>query len=206
MRGSCALLFLLYILLQSSAFAQENRLVVLAGEGNVAAVKELITSGADPNVVDNTKVHGWTALMAAAKAGNDPLAAFLIQAHADLNATNEYGATALDVAIANGHLLVARKIKAAGGTGRSPVPELPPTDVGANKPREDSNVVSALADKDPNVQLPAAIELGQKGDARAVAVLISGLRNSRADLRLQATEALGRIRRAGSRTNFLTLP
>jgi hypothetical protein len=102
------------------AFGQSSPLVTAAGKGDVAALNSLLAGGAGPNEVDNSVVKGWTPLMAAAKAGSAEVVEALLKAHANVNATNEYGATALDIAVANhgDSSTVAAMIRAAGGAGR----------------------------------------------------------------------------------------
>jgi tetratricopeptide (TPR) repeat protein len=90
-------------------------LVDAAGKADIASVRSLLAGGANPNQIDDADVRGWTPLMAAAKAGSTDVAEALLQAHANVNAANEYGATALDVAIANGKSALAVLIEAAGG-------------------------------------------------------------------------------------------
>jgi hypothetical protein len=92
----------------------------MAANGDLAAVRSLLSAGADPDAVDNSEVRGWTALMAAARAGSVDVVDALIKAHANIDSTNGYGATALDIAIAtNGcESAVAKLIRASGGRGR----------------------------------------------------------------------------------------
>lgn len=117
----CALALQLGAQQQSPA----QRLVRMAANGDLAGVRSLLSAGVDPNAVDNSEARGWTALMAAAKNGSAAVATELIRAHADVNALNEYGATALDVAEINLHPKVASVIRSAGGTGRPKAPVLP---------------------------------------------------------------------------------
>lgn len=91
-------------------------LVAAAGDADVARVRSLLSSGANPNAIDNSGTKGWTPLMAAAKAGAVEVAEVLLKAHANVNATNEYGATALAIAIANHGVSapIVKLLKAAG--------------------------------------------------------------------------------------------
>lgn len=107
------------ILLTRYALGQTDTLVKLAEKRDFIGVKSLLDHGADPNAPDDSELHGWTALMAAAHVGDVAIAKILIQAHANLNAVNVYGATALDVAMANSHPEVASIIRVAGGEGRA---------------------------------------------------------------------------------------
>jgi len=105
-----------------------EQLVRMVAKGDLAGVKSLLSTGADPNVVDNSNVHGWTALMEAARQGTVDLARELIRAHVNVSARNQYGATALDIAEINSHWEVASVIRSAGGTGRPKDPEPKNTD------------------------------------------------------------------------------
>jgi len=101
-----------------------NPLAEAAARGDVAAVRSLLAGGANPNEAENSSVKGWTPLMAAAKAGSADAAEALLAAHSDVNATNEYGATALDVAIASHGKpsALAALIETAGGRSRDGAP------------------------------------------------------------------------------------
>jgi hypothetical protein len=124
-----AVLLLFLPLLVGQVGTSSIRLVQLAARGDLVGVKALIARGSDPNTVDNARVRGWTALMAASKSGHLAVAQALVEAHAKINAKNEYGATALDVAEANGHVDVAALIRSAGGTGRPKTPPSLPAEV-----------------------------------------------------------------------------
>jgi TPR repeat protein len=80
-----------------------------------------LADGADPNEVDNLEIKGWTPLMAAAKAGSADEVDALLKANANVNTTNEYGATALDIAVLNGKMALAALIEAAGGKRRGQI-------------------------------------------------------------------------------------
>ncbi len=97
-----------------------ERLVRMAANGDLAAVRSLLAAGADPNAVDNSEVRGWTALMASAKVGSIEVTETLLNAHANINAKNEYGATALDIAVLSRGISspVVAVLIAAGGLGR----------------------------------------------------------------------------------------
>jgi hypothetical protein len=99
---------------------QSTLLVAAAGKADIAGVRSLLAAGADPNEVDNAHVKGWTPLMAAAKARSAEVAEAILKAHAHVNAATEYGATALDIAIAiyGNASTLATPIEAAGGKGR----------------------------------------------------------------------------------------
>jgi Ankyrin repeat len=117
-RSGLLLLLLLYVAFSQHMLAEANRLVSLVAKGDVAGVKALIASGAGVNATDDTNIRGWTALMASATIGSVSIADLLIRAGADVNAKNEFSATALDIATANGHTEVASRIMAAGGRDR----------------------------------------------------------------------------------------
>jgi len=92
------------LVLGTMSLAQQGQptpLVEAAGKADIARVLSLLDGGANPNEADNSDVKGWTPLMAAAKAGSADVVEALLKAHANVNATNEYGGTALSVAIAN---------------------------------------------------------------------------------------------------------
>ena len=71
-------------------------LAELIVNGDTAALKEILGTGADPNVRDSQT--GTTALILAAFLGHSDIAKMLLVAGAELNATNNDGATALSVA------------------------------------------------------------------------------------------------------------
>jgi hypothetical protein len=105
--------------LEGQTVGQPSLLVQLAEKGDLAGIESLLASGANPNRVEDSTVRGWTALMAAAQNGNLGIARALICAHADPNLTNQYGATALDIATVSGSQKVASLIAIAGGNGRT---------------------------------------------------------------------------------------
>ena len=112
-RGVCIIGLLCTIQL----LGQPTPLVRAAGDADIATVRSLLAAGANPNEADNSVITGWTPLMAAAKAGSEDVAEALIDAHAEVNARNELGETALDVAIATHgrSARIASVIEAAGG-------------------------------------------------------------------------------------------
>jgi ankyrin repeat protein len=67
-----------------------------ATEGNIEAVKQHLTAGAEVNAKVNL---GWTPLHYAARGGHKEVAKLLIAKGADLNAKNMFGETPLDAAI-----------------------------------------------------------------------------------------------------------
>ncbi|HJM68952.1 MAG TPA: ankyrin repeat domain-containing protein, partial [Candidatus Babeliales bacterium] len=82
-------------------FVKQQRIIVVAETGNVAAVRDLISRKADLNIQDN---NGNTALIKAAENGHLETVKELIAAKADLNIQDNNGNTALIKAAENGHL------------------------------------------------------------------------------------------------------
>ena len=84
-----------------------------AREGQLEALKAFVKAGMDPNFKGP---KGWTALMLAA--GSDtalvPVMQYLIDAGADLNATDADGKTALDWALTRGETGTSKFLRAAG--------------------------------------------------------------------------------------------
>ncbi len=77
-------------------------LMVAASRGNLEAVNELLTAGADPSAASRTEFYsGFTALMAAAYYGHPEVAEALVKAGADPDAADNhyYGETALMLAV-----------------------------------------------------------------------------------------------------------
>ena len=114
------LVVLACVLVSARANAQGYDLIKAAAEGDLPRVEAQLTSGADPNQVDNSEIKGWTPLMAAARSGRTAIAEVLLKAGANPNSLNEYGGTALDVARANGGFqsAIAQLLQAVGGRGR----------------------------------------------------------------------------------------
>jgi hypothetical protein len=108
------------VLWSGSILGQSTGLVDAAGKGDTATMRVLLANGADPNATDDSYINGWTPLMAAAKAGSADAVEVLLGANANVNATNGYGGTALDVAAGNHGFSsgVAALIYSAGGNGR----------------------------------------------------------------------------------------
>lgn len=115
---------LLWVLFSpTTVFSQCPALIDAAAKGDINTVSSLLSGGSDPNCVDNSVVKGWTPLMAAAKVGSAAVGETLIKAHANVNAANGYGATALDIAVIHGYSSdVAVTIFVAGGKGRAECP------------------------------------------------------------------------------------
>ena len=87
------LLFVLLIRLPSNAGDVNQDLIDAAKNGDTAAVKALLASGADPN--SNARADGWTVLMFAAKKGHTAAVDSLLAAGADVNAKDSSGWAAL---------------------------------------------------------------------------------------------------------------
>jgi len=184
---------ILCLLWSRQMLGQSVALVRAAADGDIAAARSLLANGANPDEADNSSVKGWTALMAAAKAGSADIAQVLLDASANVNATNEYGATALDVAVANHGKSspVATVIEKAGGKGRKPDPKPAPvlsTDKGYHGPGSVYRIGGGVSqpvpiyrpDPDYSVEARAAhlegtvvltIVVDEKGNARDVRVV-----------------------------------
>ena len=82
-----------------------------AANGDLAAARREIESGADVNARDN---HDFTALMYASEHGHTEIVNLLIGAGADVNAQSDDGHTALLSAMEQGHTETARMLEHAG--------------------------------------------------------------------------------------------
>jgi len=85
----------------------KKNLIYAAMTGDLAAVREVLDDGADPNAL---YVRGMTALMAASMVGHEEIVRELLEHGADPNGEYETGGTALMFAAGAGH---------AGTVGRS---------------------------------------------------------------------------------------
>jgi ankyrin repeat protein len=81
---------------QADATRDAEGLIKSVRSGDAAAVRRLLSAGADPNVRDTA---GLTPLVIAATRGDVEVAAALLSAGADANATTEAGKTPLAVAV-----------------------------------------------------------------------------------------------------------
>jgi hypothetical protein len=102
---------------RDSQVTTPRSLVDAARKADIARVRSLLTAGADPNEVDNSDIKGWTPLMEAVRVGSVDVAEALLEAHANVNATNAFSATPLDIAITNHgeSSTLASLVRAAGG-------------------------------------------------------------------------------------------
>ncbi|HEV3056591.1 MAG TPA: ankyrin repeat domain-containing protein [Vicinamibacterales bacterium] len=89
----------------------EPRIAEAARNRDLAAVRSLLKSGADPNT---PRSDGSTAIHWAARWDDLALAELLVAAGADVNRVNPYGVTALSLAAVNGSAGMAERLLAAG--------------------------------------------------------------------------------------------
>ena len=81
--------------------APDISIVDAAKEGNIEAVKQHLTAGADVNAKTES---GWTPLHEAARSGRKEIAELLIDKGADVNAQGQYMGTPLHYAAGEGHM------------------------------------------------------------------------------------------------------
>ncbi|MFA5292087.1 MAG: ankyrin repeat domain-containing protein [Phycisphaerae bacterium] len=99
----------------SAAFAEPNvpdmntQLIQAAKKGDLAAVQNLLDSGADVNAKRN--IDGVTALIWAALNGRTEVVKLLLEKGADVNAVSDSGLTALDAAKTQGHTDIVQILK-----------------------------------------------------------------------------------------------
>lgn len=79
--------------------------------GAFDALQRLLAEGAD---IDARDQHGQTALMCAARDGQQPVIAWLVEQGAALDRTAKYGLSALMLAVVNGHIEAVRTLTGAG--------------------------------------------------------------------------------------------
>ena len=94
--------------------AEGAELVKLVKAGDLATLRTHLSSGADPNVGDDSVIKGWTPLMAAAFSGNVDAVRLLLEARAAIDAKTVNGRTALDVAVTFGSTEVANYLRSHG--------------------------------------------------------------------------------------------
>ncbi len=80
--------------------------------GDVAAIKEMLDSGVDPNGV--SELQGFTALMGASFKGRGDIVKLLLAAGANPNAAAGKGETALIFAATHGHVDIVNMLVSAG--------------------------------------------------------------------------------------------
>jgi uncharacterized protein len=79
--------------------------------GDMAAIQELLATGADVNAKDR---YGQTGVMLAGRDGHFEIIKVLIEHGADLNVTAKYNLSALMLAVINGHVDIARVLARSG--------------------------------------------------------------------------------------------
>ncbi|MCS4159265.1 ankyrin repeat protein [Salinibacter ruber] len=79
-------------------------------EGQTEVVERLLKAGSDPNVVFTSGEVSLPAIVQAAGYGDRDILAALIEAGADVNATNDEGVTALIEASAEGHMEIVQML------------------------------------------------------------------------------------------------
>jgi len=84
------------------ALKAADPLITAVHRGDLAAVRGLLSSAANPNVSDTYFLKGWTPLMEAAYSGNVEAARLLLDSGATVDLKTERGKTALDIAIGAG--------------------------------------------------------------------------------------------------------
>lgn len=83
--------------------------------GNIKTVELLVRSGADVNVsFPRSNSAGTTALLMAAGAGQTKIALLLLKSGADINARDNYGDTAMALAVRHGFTETAEMLKSFG--------------------------------------------------------------------------------------------
>jgi ankyrin repeat protein len=88
-----------------------QQLIDAAKSGDVAATRDAIRGGANPNSVD---ASGWAPLMWAAQEGHTEVVDQLLTAGADPNFTDDNGFTPLKQALSDQHIQAAEKLILAG--------------------------------------------------------------------------------------------
>jgi ankyrin repeat protein len=128
-------------------------LMFAAQQGDLEAATMLVAAGANVNAATNEEGlwQGDTALLLATLSGHQALATFLLDQHADPNAADEYGLTALHFSILNG----LTKLTGAGGQH-------------LNRPPMTNLVKALLAHgADPNVRIKSALAANKFARAEA---------------------------------------
>lgn len=95
----------------ASTFAEDTAFIVAASKNDIATMEMELESG---EIVDVKNADDWTALHAAAEAGNTQAVLWLIEHEADVNVVDNVGRTPLAVAEENGHTSVANILERNG--------------------------------------------------------------------------------------------
>ena len=82
-------------------------------QGDIETLARLLASGSDVNALDQ---HGQTALMIAARKGQEGLVELLLGYGAALDHTAKYGLSAMMLAVIGGHLGIVEKLVQAGAS------------------------------------------------------------------------------------------
>jgi ankyrin repeat protein len=91
-------------------FEQFHRLIK---KGDLIAVRELIASGVGADLRNRS---GWTPLMLAANEGHTPIVSLLLAEGADVQAVNDFGASALAYAALRGECRTIQALLDAGAS------------------------------------------------------------------------------------------
>jgi TonB family protein len=111
--GLAALLFTSWISVAKGAQDPHAQLRTWAELGQTEAIRELLAENETIDV-DSPGEGGWTALMYAARAGNDDIVLILIDADADIHRTNAGKETPLHLTAKHGRAKTVRILLAAG--------------------------------------------------------------------------------------------
>ena len=94
--------------------AADKLLFGAAMAGNINAINQAMTDGADVNAKDDV-YGGWTPLHYTAIGGHKEVAKLFLAKGADVNAKNDNVKTPLDVAVQEGHTEIANLLRKHGG-------------------------------------------------------------------------------------------
>ena len=95
--------------------SKADKLLFGAAEaGNIEAINQAMTDGADVNAKDDV-YGGWTPLHYTAIGGHKEVAKLFLAKGADVNAKNDNVKTPLDVAVQEGHTETADLLRKHGG-------------------------------------------------------------------------------------------
>lgn len=127
---------------------RDRALFAAASIGDVPSVRALVAAGVN---VEKRDENGFTPLMFASWRGRAGAARALLHAGADPGAVAAGGATAMEVALANGHMAVLRELRLGGGN----VPAHPTTDINWRRTTGVASLVPRLIGPPPRVTLLA---------------------------------------------------